>query len=367
MTVNRFYFFTLIVLVFLLGYLNYQVWKPFLTPITWAIVLSILFYPLYTFMLKLLHQRAITSAFVLCLIVLLILGPFSYLTFLLVKELTVLSDTLASGKLDAIKNLLQHPSAMALIERVTSLLNLRVNELDQAVMDQISRLGKELIGGLTRGIREILTVAFHFIIMAFSIFFFLKDGPTLFKKVREYLPFSENQKERLEQRVRDLIISTIYGGVIVALVQGTLGGIAFAIVGITSPILWGAMMALASFLPVAGPFIIWAPAAIYLLAEGAIFRGILLAVMGALGISLIDNLLRPLIIGNRTKMPYLAIFFSVLGGIRLFGIIGFIMGPMVLVLFLSVIEIFRSMEESAHKELRNFNHNLNTQSEEEKR
>jgi len=348
MSINRFYFVTLIVLVFLLGYLNYQVWKPFLTPIAWAIVLSILFYPLYAFLLKLLRQRAATSALVLCLVLTLILGPLSYLTFLLVKEIKTLSETMTSGKLDAIKNLVQYPSVMAAIEKVTSLLNIRVHEVDQAVMDQISQLGKELIGGLTRGIREILTVAFHFIIMAFSIFFFLKDGPTLFKKVREYLPFSENQKERLEQRVRDLIISTIYGGVIVAMVQGTLGGIAFAIVGITSPILWGAMMALASFLPVVGPFIIWVPASIYLLVEGAIFRGILLAVMGTFGISLVDNLLRPLIIGNRTKMPFLAIFFSVLGGIRLFGIIGFVMGPMVLVLFLSVIEIFRSMEESSH-------------------
>jgi predicted PurR-regulated permease PerM len=348
MAINRFYFFTLIVLVFLLGYLNYQVWKPFLTPLAWAIVLSILFYPLYAFMLKLLRQRAITSALVLCLLLILILGPFSYLTFLLVKELTALPETMAGVKLEAIKNLMQHPSVMAVTERVTSLLNIRVHELDQAVMDQISRLGKELVGGLTKGVREILTVAFHFVIMALSIFFFLKDGPTLFGKARDFLPFSENQKERLVSRARDLIISTIYGGVIVAMAQGTLGGIAFAIVGITSPILWGAMMALASFLPVVGPFIIWGPATVYLLVEGAIFRGISLAVMGALGIGLVDNLLRPLIIGNRTKMPFLAIFFSVLGGIKLFGIIGFIMGPMVLVLFLSVIEIFRSMEESSH-------------------
>ena len=345
---NRFYFVTLIVLAFLLGYLNYQVWKPFLTPIAWAIVLSILFYPLYAFLLKLTRQRAITSALVLSLILILIIGPFSYLTFLLIKELTALPETMGSGKLNAIKDLLQHPTLVAVIGKVTSLLNIPVTELDQAVTDQISRLGKELVRGLTKGVREILTVAFHFIIMAFSIFFFLKDGSTLFGKVREFLPFSEKQKERLVNRVRDLIISTIYGGVIVAMVQGSLGGVAFAIVGITSPILWGAMMALASFLPVVGPFIIWGPAALFLLVEGAIFRGILLAVMGALGISLVDNLLRPLIIGNRTKMPFLAIFFSVLGGIKLFGIIGFIMGPMVLVLFLSVIEIFRSMEESSH-------------------
>ncbi len=345
---NRFYLVTLIFLVFLLGYLNYQVWKPFLTPIAWAIVFSILFYPPYTFILKLIRQRAIASALTLCLILLLILGPFSYLTFLLVKELTAVSEYVASGKFDSIKNLLQHPNLTEIIGKVTSLLNISLAELDKAVTDQIVRLGKEFIGGLSKGVREILTGAFHFVIMAFSIFFFLKDGPTLFRKVRDFLPFSENQKERLLTRVKDLIISTIYGGVIVAMVQGTLGGVAFAIVGIASPILWGAMMAIASFLPVVGPFIIWAPAALYLLLDGAIFRGISLAVMGTFVISLVDNLLRPLIIGNRTKMPFLAIFFSVLGGIRLFGIIGLVMGPMVLILFLSVIEIFRSMEEFNH-------------------
>ncbi len=348
MATIRFYFFTLIVLVLLLGYLNYQVWKPFLTPLAWAIVFSILFYPLYAFLLKWIRQRAVASALVLCLVLILILGPFSYLTFLLVKEMTTLSDYMTTGRLESIKSLLQHPSVMETLGKVTSPLNISVDELEKALTDQLSRWGKELIGELTKRVRDVLTVAFHFIIMAFSIFFFLRDGPTLFIKARDFLPFSEMQKERLINRGRDLIISTIYGGVVVAMVQGTLGGIAFAIVGITSPILWGAVMALTSFLPIVGPFIIWAPAAIYLIVEGAVFKGIALAAMGAFGISLVDNLLRPLIIGNRTKMPFLAIFFSVLGGIKLFGIIGFIMGPMVLVLFLSMIEIFRSMEESSH-------------------
>lgn len=348
MAVNRFYFVSLIFLAVFLGYLNYQVWKPFLTPIAWAIVLSILFYPFYGFFLKYIRQRSIASFLTLCVILAIIIGPFSYLTFLLVKELRALSDYMASGKLDVIKNVLQHPSVMSVVEKVTSLLNLTPVELNKAIAENLSRLGKDLVGNLTKGVREILTVTFHFFIMAFSIFFFLKDGPTIFRNAKDFLPFSEKQKERLVNRGRDLIISTIYGGVIVAMLQGALGGVAFAIVGITSPILWGSMMALASFLPVVGPFIIWAPAALYLLFDGAIFRGISLAVMGALGISLVDNLLRSLIIGNRTKMPFLAIFFSVLGGIKLFGIIGFIMGPMVLVLFLSVIEIFRSMEESNH-------------------
>lgn len=348
MAVNRFYLLTLIVFVFLLGYLNYQIWKPFLIPIAWAIVLSILFYPLYAFILKLIRQRAVTSALILGLILILIIGPFSYLTFMLIMELRDFSDYMAGGKLETIKNLFQHPSVLPVIEKATSLLNLSPSELDKALAENLSRFGKELATYLTKGVREILTLTFHFFIMAFSIFFFLRDGPAIFKKVGDFLPFPDEQKEKLVKQVRDMIITTIYGGVIVALAQGVLGGIAFSIVGISSPVLWGGVMAVASFLPLIGPFIVWGPAAIFLIVEGAILKGIALALMGALGVSTVDNVLRPMIIGNRTKMPFLAVFFSVLGGIKLFGLIGFIMGPLVLAVFISVIEIFRSVEASSH-------------------
>jgi predicted PurR-regulated permease PerM len=345
MAVNRFYLLTLIVFVFLLGYLNYQIWKPFLIPIAWAIVLSILFYPLYAFILKLIRQRALSSALILGLILILIIGPFSYLTFMLIMELRDFSDYMAGGKLETIKNLLQHPGVLPIIEKATSLLNLSPSELDKTIAENLSRFGKDLATYLTKGVREILTVTFHFFIMAFSIFFFLKDGPIIFNRAKDFLPFSEQQKGRLVKQIRDMIITTIFGGVIVAIVQGILGGIAFSIVGIPSPILWGGVMAIASFLPLIGPFIIWGPAAVFLIVEGAILKGVALILMGALGISMIDNLLRPYIIGNRTRMPFLAIFFSVLGGIKLFGLIGFILGPLVLAIFISVIEIFRSIEE----------------------
>lgn len=348
MAVNRFYLLTLIALVFFLGYLNYQIWKPFLIPIAWAIVLSILFYPLYAIVLKLIRQRAVTSALILGLILVLIIGPFSYLTFMLIMELKDFSDYMAGGKLDTLKNLLQHPSVIPILDKTTSLLHLSPTELDKTIAENLSRFGKDLATYLTKGVREILTLTFHFFIMAFSIFFFLKDGPVIFNKVRDFLPFPEKQKERLVKQTRDMIITTIYGGVIVAIVQGTLGGIAFSIVGLASPVLWGGVMAIASFLPLIGPFIVWGPAAIYLVVEGAILKGFALALMGVLGVSTVDNLLRPMIIGNRTKMPFLAVFFSVLGGIKLFGLIGFILGPLVLAIFISVIEIFRSIEGSSH-------------------
>jgi predicted PurR-regulated permease PerM len=350
MTVSRFYLIVLIVVILLLGYLNYQIWKPFLIAIAWAMVLSTLFYPLYAFVLKYLKQRTLASLLTLTIILAVIIGPFSYLSLLLVKEVGALADRMEAGKFDALRSMIQQPSVQAVIQKVTSWFNITPEELDRMIGENLLQLGKELIARITRGVREIITVAFHFVVMAISIFFFLKDGPRIFAKVYDYLPFSVQQKDRLVKQVKDIIISTLYGGVIVAMVQGTLGGFAFSIVGITSPILWGSVMAVASFLPVVGPFIIWAPAAVYLLVEGFLLKGISLVVMGVFGISLIDNLLRPMIIGNRTKMPFLVIFFSVLGGIRLFGLLGFVMGPMVLAVFVSVIEIFRNMEEVAMRE-----------------
>lgn len=346
--VNRFYFITLTFFVLLLGYLSYQVLKPFLFPIAWAVVFSVLFYPAYAFILRYIKWKSITSLIVLVVILLIIIGPFSYLFFLLVKELGAWTEYAEGGKIEAIKDITELPIIKSVMNKITSLFNITADELNKAIMENISRLGRELVGGITKGAGSIVTVTLDFILMAISIFFLLRDGPGFLEKVRDYIPFSEEQKDGLVKQIKDILISTMYGGVIVAMVQGTMGGIAFAILGISSPVMWGFAMAIASFVPLVGPFVIWAPAAVYLFIEGLIWKGIAMALIGVFGISLVDNILKPLIIGKRTKMPFLPLFFSVLGGIKLFGLIGFIMGPMVLATFVSVIEIFRRMDTSTN-------------------
>lgn len=179
-------------------------------------------------------------------------------------------------------------------------------------------------------------------------FFFLKDGPDFLNKIKAYLPFADNHKERLASQVKDMIVSTVYGGVMVAMVQGFLGGTAFFALGIKSPVLWGSTMAIMSFLPMLGTFTIWGPASAYLLLHGSYMKGIGLLLFGTLVIGIVDNILQPVIISGRTKMPTLLIFFSVLGGINFLGIIGFIMGPLVLALFISVFAIFRNIEEGTN-------------------
>jgi predicted PurR-regulated permease PerM len=348
MSLNRFYLLSLITIVIILGYLNYQIFKPFLTPIAWAIVLSLVFYPLYAFSLKFLRYRAIASILTLLIILIIILGPFSYFSLLLINEVKGVSEYLEAGRIEGLKKLLEDPHIRNIIDRLTSIFNISEAQLDEAIMNGLSRMGKEVMGRITGSIGDIMTVILNFVFMSFSIFFFLKDGTDFLRRFRDYMPFSEEQKDRLTIQMRDIIISTIYGGVIVAMVQGIIGGITYSLLGIRAPVIWGVATAIASFIPLLGAFAVWGPIAGYLFIQGSIVKGIILTIVGVFGISLIDNILRPIIIGSRTKMPVLMIFFSVLGGIKLFGLIGLIMGPFVLAVFISVIEIFRNIEEHNH-------------------
>jgi predicted PurR-regulated permease PerM len=341
---TRFYLFAVIALVLILGLLTYQILKPFLTPIAWAIVFSIIFYPVYAFTLRYIKWKSIAALLTLTIILVVILGPFSYLTYLLVSELKDLTGYLEADKIEALESLMQHPSIKAITDKILSVFNLTEDELNQTIIDNISKLGKEMVGRITKGATNVVTISLDFIFMVFSIFFFLRDGPEFLSKTRDYMPFSEIQKDRLVKQIRDIIISTIYGGVVVSIIQGTIAGLAFFFLGISTPVVWGLATSIASFVPLLGAAAIWVPATGYLFLTGASLKGFILAIIGLFGISLVDNILKPIIIGGRTKMPILVIFFSVLGGIKLLGLIGLIMGPLVIALFISVIEIFRSVE-----------------------
>jgi predicted PurR-regulated permease PerM len=344
MIANRFYFIILAALVILLGYLSFLILKPFLTPIAWAIVFSIVFYPLYAVIIKYIKWRSFASLITLIIILLIILGPVSYFFYLLVSELRTLGDYLEPGRPEALKEVLQQPSIKPIVDKVLSLLNTTEEALIKAITDNISRLGKELVSRITKGMADLITISLNFIFMVFSLFFFLRDGPEFLRKAHVYMPFSEEQKDRLGKQIGDIVVSTIYGGVAVSIVQGIMAGVAFSILGIPIPVVWGLATSIASFIPLIGASGIWIPATIYLLIMGEVMKGIALAIVGTFGISLIDNILKPIIIGSKTRIPILVIFFSILGGIKLFGLIGLIMGPLVLAIFVSVVDIFRNIE-----------------------
>jgi predicted PurR-regulated permease PerM len=332
-------------IVTLLGYLSYNIFLPFLTAIAWAIVFCVIFYPAYLFLLRYTRYSSLASGITILIIVAVISGPLSYISFALVSEARELVSKTGKGEGMFFENILTNGKVAGFIDRAGPYFGVSQGSAREFLIESGKKIGQGALDYLSAGFTNMVSLAVNFVLMLLTLFFLFRDGTSLVGRVKDYLPFPELQKERLLQLTKDMIVSTIYGGVAVAVSQGILGGIAFAVFGIGSPVLWGSVMALCSFLPAVGTAIVWAPASIVFIFQGAYLKAMGLVLVGIFVISMIDNILRPLIIGGRTKMPMIIIFFTVLGGIKFFGLLGLIMGPLVFALFISIFEILRTMEE----------------------
>lgn len=336
---GAFYTSSLVALVLLLGYFTYQIFRPFFNPIGWAIVFAIVLYPVHAFVLRRVKSGSLTAVIMLLFILIVTLGPLSYISFQLAHELrTVSLDHTA----EEITSIIDRPYVRPLVDWILSVFNVTEEELRASLVENLMKLGKHLLSHLGGGIGDIVNGAFNFLLMAFTLFFLLRDGPEFLVKMRDYLPFPDREKTKLAKQVKDIVVSTIYGGVAVAFAQALIGMIGFAVVGIRAPVLWGLVMAIASFIPVVGCAIVWVPATLYLLVKGAVVNGLVLAAIGVFGISTVDNFLRPIIIKGRVRMPLLLVFFSVFGGIQFFGLIGLVLGPLVVAIFVSALTILKA-------------------------
>ena len=345
MNANRFYSVMLLAILGLLGYLSYRIVSPFLVSIAWAIVFSVVFYPIYTFISRYVKVKSIASSITVLIVLLAIIAPITYMSFLLIGELEKFGDYTNSGRLEFVRDLFEKMKASPHFEKLSSLIGEGNMPTSDQLMESIKKIGKVLAENLSVRLTNIISVAINFLFMIFTIFFLFTDGPRFLTKLKDYLPFNEEQKTRLATQMKDMIVSTVYGGVAVAVIQGFLGGIAFFVMGIDSPVLWGIAMSVMSFVPLLGTLAIWGPTSAYLIIQGDYMHGVGLILFGTFVISMVDNILKPLIIGSRTKMPTIVIFFSVLGGIKAFGIIGLIMGPLIMAVFVSVFEIFVHIED----------------------
>jgi predicted PurR-regulated permease PerM len=184
--------------------------------------------------------------------------------------------------------------------------------------------------------QDTLRVTVFFFLMLYLLFFFLRDGPRLLEGLVRALPFGDERERHLLERFAEVSRATIKGTLVVGIAQGMIGGLAFAILGIGSPVLWGVVMALLSILPAVGPALVWLPAAIVLIASGEIVAGVALILVGVFIIGLVDNLLRPILVGRDTRMPDYLILLSTLGGLVGFGLAGIIIGPIIAAFFLSI-------------------------------
>jgi predicted PurR-regulated permease PerM len=335
----------IIVIIAILAYLSYLIIIPFIKAIAWAIVMTVVFYPLYVYLRKYIKWKSLASGITLLVAVIVIAGPFSYLIVNLTNELRSFLEYLNTHGIGKMDDWLNTPSVIWFQDKIRNVLNLKDFDISTLISTNLSKLGKAVLGNVKTGVANIMSVLINFLFMIFAMFFMLKDGPDFMSKIRDYMPFSETHKDHLASQMKDMVISTIYGGVVVALVQGLLGGITFFFLGLGSPVLLGTAMGFMSFIPGLGAVSVWGPVLIYFLIKKLYIKALVMVLVGTFVISMVDNILKPIIISGRTRMPTLVIFFSVIGGLKVFGLIGLVLGPLVIAMFISVLEIFRTLEE----------------------
>ena len=333
-------------LTFLSIYLLYLILAPFLSSIIWAILLAMVFYPLFQRLQRLLKKKEVLSALLMTLLVLIvIILPFSLLMASLAGEVVDLyhqvEEMIKTGQLQTyIEGMKEIPIFKWILAGLGQHIDFSQANPLPLLLKNLNQISTFIFNQTTTLLKGFSSFVVGFFFTLLSLYYFFKDGSHLFARLKEIVPLPSKERDLLIQRFRDMIYATIYGGLLIAMIQGLLGGLSFWVLGLPSPIFWGTAMALLSFIPIGGTALIWVPAAIILLIEGAVLKGLLLLGMGVFVISMVDNLLRPFFISTRTNIHPLLLFFAVLGGVQAFGLIGFVAGPLVATLFLTLIEIY---------------------------
>jgi predicted PurR-regulated permease PerM len=323
---------------------------PFFGAVFWAAVIAIVFHPLNQRLLKAWGARSnwaamATVVVIFCIVVL----PVLLIAAALAREATDLYARIQSGDLDFIRFF--QPVFDALPAWATA-------SLDRFGLTDLGLVRDRLSAALTGGIQVVAAQALvvsqstlDFVVglgvMVYLLFFLLRDGLALTRRMKEAIPLRPEQQDALFAKFTVVVRATVKGDILVALLQGVAGGAAFWLLGVRASLLWAVLMAFLSLLPAIGAALVWLPVAIYFLVTGSLWQGVFLILYGLLVIGLVDNFLRPMLVGQATKMPDYVVLISTLGGIQTFGLHGFIAGPVVAAMFLVVWDIFSTSNRNA--------------------
>lgn len=316
------------------GWLCWRLVEPFVPAITWALVLAVLAHPLHERILARFKKwPSISAALAVVAVTLAIALPAT----LLVRQ--VGSEAVAS--IATARKFVDTDRWKLAIERFPWLAPVREwiereVDLDERVHQATGAVAKGVPGVLLRG----MDIAITALVTLFLLFYFIRDKYRILRVLDQLVPLSPNENEQVRSNIRDALGAVVFGTLAVAVVQGILGGLMFWWLGLLSPILWGAVMAMLAILPLFGAALIWVPAAAYLAIDGDWNKALLLTAWGTLVVGLIDNLLYPLLVKNRLRIHTVPVFISVLGGVFPFGATGFVLGPLVLAVAMALIDIW---------------------------
>lgn len=310
----------------------------FIEPVFWAAVLAIIFNPLQRQLEGVVGGRKTHAAVISTIAILLVVFlPLVLVGVLVSQEALSLYKRIQEGNVDV----------QGFLARASPILDdiaVRLG-MDPAVIQQRIYEGAGSTAQLiaTRAVvvgQNLLSVVAQLALMLYLLFFFLRDGEQLVATLNYAIPMGDGRQKMLFHRFASVTRATLKGSLLVGLAQGTLGGVLFWLLGIRAPFFWGVIMAMLSLLPLVGTAIVWAPAAVILMLSGSVTKGIFLLAGGVLVVGTVDNILRPLLVGRETRMPDYMVLLSTLGGLSVFGPAGFVAGPVVAALFLSVWDMF---------------------------
>lgn len=329
-------FFIAILLIVTLAF--FDVLRPYYSSVLWAIILAVIFNPLKNRLKQFVGDRnGLVSLLTVLIICLIVFTPLAIITSSLAIEFNAVYTKLQANdsQLPAmLTDTIHHLPRWA--RHFLAEHNLDSTTEIQKKLSDVALQGSQYLAGSVFVIgKSTFGFVVGFGIMLYILFFLLKDGAYLVNLTLEALPLSRHVKHHLFMKFAAVSRATVKGTVVVAIVQGALGGLAFYIAGVDGSLLWGALMAFLSIIPAVGSAIIWVPAAIYFFASGMLWQGIFIVVFFVVVIGIVDNVLRPLLVGKDTKMPDYLILITTLGGMEVYGINGFVIGPLIAALFIA--------------------------------
>ncbi|MBY0523888.1 MAG: AI-2E family transporter [Gemmataceae bacterium] len=327
-------------------YICWLMLQPFLDVLLWSVVVVIVFWPLQRH-LVLRTGRPMLSAALSCLIVLAtVLVPLGFIVLAVVNEVAGLTDNLPNDLntlLDRVEPTLDQlrPYVDPYVINLDGMRSPEAfREHLQALVQTLSRQTLGLVGNMLGAMLKVVFILF-------TVFYLFQDGPRILDHLGQRLPLRPVQSTAIFRRTREVIDASVRGVLVIAVIQGVLAGLAFWVLGLPSPLLWTLVMTVLSTIPMAGSFLVWVPASLVLAIMGHWPEAIALAVWCVLVIGGIDNFLRPKLVGGKARLHELFIFFSVLGGLQVFGILGMVLGPVVLAITLALLEVLREVDPAS--------------------
>jgi predicted PurR-regulated permease PerM len=321
---------------------------PFFGAVCWAIFIAIVFWPLHLRFLRGSHgRRNMAAAASLTLILLIVILPMVMLAASITQEASLLVEKMRSGEIQVAAYFERAVEALPAWAR--NMLNrfgmADLKLLQQKVLTLVGASGQALTSRVV-GIGQVtLDFIVAFFVMIYMLFFLFRDGDQLSQSIARAIPLHPQHTRRLLTQFATVVRATVKGNIVVALVQGTLGAIAFWVLGLAGAVLWGAVMAFLSLLPAVGAAMVWGPVALYFFFTGEVVKGVGLVAWGVLVIGLVDNFLRPVLVGKDTRMPDYLVLVATLGGIVVFGLNGFVIGPVIAAVFLVSWEMLASVRQ----------------------